>query len=493
MMFFFAILGIYILEAIFKIKFKKDTKIFTSFIKQIVPFFIVIALVGWWYHYAGSYNRLHNEGIFLVGILPVWQYSTQEILLGLKTLWSGMMVDQFFNIETLFLILIFLILQLYSIKKTNYFLFSITIFLLIELVIYISLWFGALFGRHDYYLTNLLIFVVFAFISFFMFLKEHYKNIYYSKWLKVAMSLILCYNVYLTSAKTAVKYFKSAQNYPRCYSSEEAEFIGDIKYYSSDHKEPLQKLSKVFDSLGIKPTDKVISIPDASFDISLYFIDRKGWTDFDSPQPRTAQWFLDKIKKGAKYLIISDSYVFNDTAIIPFTRNLIYKNKEVYIYNITTPVRGINIEKTYDFESGNAFGNAQLVVKSDSSNSSNHFSIVTPTDEFGVIIKNTNKEMAPLVGINEISVESELFSEKSPVDLYWVFQINNKQDSMLSRAQLKIDFSDFKTNSWNKHESKLFLPDFRLPKESTLNIYLWNVGKNNSKIDDVKIKIKGYM
>jgi hypothetical protein len=43
------------------------------------------------------------------------------------------------------------------------------------------------------------------------------------------------------------------------------------------YPEKLREVEPYLRSLGIKPDDKVISLPDFSFDITLYFMNQVGW------------------------------------------------------------------------------------------------------------------------------------------------------------------------------------------------------------------------
>jgi len=90
-------------------------------------------------------------------------------------------------------------------KKSNKFLFSITSLIFIGTLIYIILFFGA-FTVHDYYLTNLLIFIPFTLLTFFEFLKNNHENFFYNKNFKILASILLFFLIYYTSAVNRLKY-----------------------------------------------------------------------------------------------------------------------------------------------------------------------------------------------------------------------------------------------------------------------------------------------
>jgi len=93
------------------------------------------------------------------------------------------------------------------------------------------------------------------------------------------------------------------------------------------------ELEPVLDSLNISVDDKVISIPDFSINATLYFMNRRGFTDFGSDFTKT-ETFYKRIEQGAKYLIINDSTILSKEYIKPFIYDKIGGYKNVLIYNI---------------------------------------------------------------------------------------------------------------------------------------------------------------
>ena len=65
-------------------------------------------------------------------------------------------------------------------------------------------------------------------------------------------------------------------------------------------------IEPLFKKLGIGKDDKVISIPDPSINGTLYYMNRKGYTDFGSDFSN-ADGFYQRIEDGAKYLIVNDT------------------------------------------------------------------------------------------------------------------------------------------------------------------------------------------
>ena len=55
---------------------------------------------------------------------------------------------------------------------------------------------------------------------------------------------------------------------------------------------------------GITKTDKIISIGDETSGVSLYFMNRRGWTQLMIPNPVPVKYIEECRSKGAKYLMV---------------------------------------------------------------------------------------------------------------------------------------------------------------------------------------------
>jgi hypothetical protein len=113
----------------------------------------------------------------------------------------------------------------------------------------------------------------------------------------------------------------------------------DVDYWSwyhSDyekHFKAYETITPYLRSLGIKRTDKVLSLPDASVNISLYFMDQKGYTAFGYNDIPFDQKILIYIKNGVKYLIL-DSILNEKTYLKPYLKDQIGKYQNICIYKL---------------------------------------------------------------------------------------------------------------------------------------------------------------
>lgn len=95
----------------------------------------------------------------------------------------------------------------------------------------------------------------------------------------------------------------------------------------------LTRIEPVFKEIGIKPQDKVISLPDFTINGSLYFMNRKGYTEFGSDFSKEETFNL-RIKQGARFLIINDSTILNRQELKPFIQNKVGEYENVLIYDL---------------------------------------------------------------------------------------------------------------------------------------------------------------
>ena len=82
------------------------------------------------------------------------------------------------------------------------------------------------------------------------------------------------------------------------------------------HYAALEHITPYLQSLRIDRDDIVLSIPDPSFNISLYLIDRKGFT---SGGGNSNGFKMERMfRNGLQYMIINDARMMKDTVIRKF-------------------------------------------------------------------------------------------------------------------------------------------------------------------------------
>ena len=312
---FVVLFTVFFIELLNIYKFKGKTKIFEQPYKQIISFCIVIICLISWYTYARYYNEKHQINLFLTGIWAIWQVDAEHIRQtweNVRVLW----VNAYFSKAVLFLAGILFILIVILHRKIKRFFHTATLLIFIGSIMYILLWFYAI-RNHDYYFINLLILIVFIFVSFFYYMKTSHYKLFKSLFLKLTFLFFLGYNIQYCSNQIFDRYWGGWNNNWG---------ISD-KY----NKQDFENITPYLRELSIERTDKVISIPDLSCNISLYLMDQKGWTSFGNDNTDSIK-IAEKIQLGAKYLIISDSILYEQSYLKPFIKQKIgcYKNIDIY-------------------------------------------------------------------------------------------------------------------------------------------------------------------
>ena len=328
------ILCIFFLELFGWIKIKPQTKLFHKPSKYFLPFLIVPILLILWYAYANHFNALYGGRYTFNSVWPIWKMNAAEIQVvcdGFKTF----VVQQIFSLYTLFLLglmsfgIIFFAVSK-KIAKAHLVALAILIF---GSVLYVLFWFNA-FGNHDYYVIDLLQLYLLICLLFLFGLKTYSKKLFKSIILKSAFFLILVYNILYCQNNMRMRYWIYL-NKPERYASQFE--IGGWAYMHYDYvtkTKAFESLPYYFNVIGIKPDDKVISIPDPSINISLVLMNHKGWTAFGFDTMNQIEKIENQINHGAKYLLVSDSSIYKDASIEPFMHDYVGSYENIDIFNL---------------------------------------------------------------------------------------------------------------------------------------------------------------
>ncbi len=310
---FFAFLVLFIFELL-NVKLRPVSKVFQQPSKQILLLISVLIIQAIWYTYAIHYNAKNNSGIFLTGILPIWNLNLSEIKMTLDAINEHLKWDYFRKETFLVLVLMFVSILVFN-KRVNKIILLLTIFTATGFMIFLLLFFQA-FKDHDYYTINLFIVMPFTILSFLLLLKEKFPSIYTSLFLKIIMLAFLIHNIDFARRRIDARY-----NPQGWQNRDYTEYI-----------KPFGEIAQYLQSIGINKNDKVISLSDNSINISLYLMNLKGWTNFDISGDSIK--IKDKINLGAKYLFIYKRETYNEQGIQQFLNNKIGSFKNVDIYRL---------------------------------------------------------------------------------------------------------------------------------------------------------------
>jgi len=308
---FLAIFGLFLLE-LFDVKVIQDRKIFQHPKKQIISFLSVLIIQIIWYWYAYTYDRRYNSGLFLLGILPIWDIKLAQIRIILDGINNQIAWYYFRKITQIVFLFMFILVVLFY-KKTDKKLFFLTILTSIGFLLTVLLFFRVL-DSHDYYVIDLFILVPFITLSFLTLLKNKFNKVYTSVLFRIILVVFLFYNVDFARRRIHDRYD------PGGWQNELY-----VKYVGT-----FEEIKPYIRSLGIKENDRVWSMSDNSINISLYLMNQKGWTNY---WVGTDSNTINKIKKlGAKYLFIYNKEIYSNKDIQPYIQHKIgeYKNVDIY-------------------------------------------------------------------------------------------------------------------------------------------------------------------
>ncbi len=302
--------------------------------KELLPYAGTLILILAWYSYAGAYNAKNMSMVFLQGLLPIWDLDWDDIYLNWKLLNSDLK-PAYFNVPALTLLGIIFIGMLINFKKANRYLMALSVLITIGMIGYILLFFQV-FNVHEYYLTNLLIFIPLISLLFLDFLKTHFETIFNSRSVKITASIALAFLIYSAAVKTVVKYDIGKKWAKNSFVLDKNE-VTFWEWYHWDYANTLKELEtieSVFKKAGVQLNDKVISMPDGSINISLYLMNRNGYSDYSLNRfPRSER--IERAKKwGAKYLIISNNDLLEDENLQPYLTNKVGGTAHVSIYKL---------------------------------------------------------------------------------------------------------------------------------------------------------------
>lgn len=303
--------------------------------QRLIPYLIVMILILAWYRYTAWYDSKNIAGVFLQGLLPVWGVDAATR----SRLWFvyiNEMIPAFFTIVGFYLVLLIFIVSLFFYRYVNKFLYAVSIFLFLGCLGMLLLFYQAL-TIHDYYSTNLLIFIPLPVIVFLDMLQRKYPGVFKSRILKVIAFTGLLLMLYTSAITNRMKYgpgdaLVGTNFIVHKHDVENAEKFQE--WFESSYS-ALREISPYLRKLGISRNDRVYSIPDNSFNITLYMMDQKGLTDYFCSDIPYENGKMDLVWScGCRYVLISDTSLCRDKGLAPHLKHLIGTYKNVNIYKL---------------------------------------------------------------------------------------------------------------------------------------------------------------
>jgi len=313
-------------------QFKTNPK---AVIKQLASIFFVLGILFSWFLFTKSYNAKHLGGIFNQSILPIWNLSSTQIQSILNVMYDNTLI-YLFNPYAMCLFLALFIISIRYWKMVNKQLLVVTSLLLIGVFMFIILFFGGM-DYHEYFLIDITIAIPFIILTFLVFIKNisnrYYKHTYIKTSAAVLLLFLLNYNAILTGMRINPNRSIVQKNIPQDKKILE---YWKFRYWDWEvHQKKYEGIVPYIRGLGIKFEDKVISIPDATPNVSLTLLQQKGFTDYHySANYQGEIQTMRKIVLGAKYLIIEGDENLKRNDVAPYLKNKIGEYNGILIYRL---------------------------------------------------------------------------------------------------------------------------------------------------------------
>lgn len=236
-----------------------------------------------WYVWARDYNARHESTLFLLGPRPVWSFSLREIVAEIAFVARARKLRGFDSGGTILLVVTtWVVLRARSLPDVVKWTLRLA---LLGAVAYLALFFGQL-HHHDYYLIDLLPCVALVLALGVWVLKHELPWIAQSSVVRLTLVLLVGANLLRTDRILAKLYTLDSYRIPPAVVS----------------LNKRDQLRAFLDDFGIGPDERVLVLGDESPNLSLYYLDRRGWTHRKrNLGPRA----LAKYRaKGARYLVV---------------------------------------------------------------------------------------------------------------------------------------------------------------------------------------------
>ena len=298
-------------------------------------FISVILVVISWYSYVEYFDALHGFKYSAGAIFPLWVTEKASVAEHIETI-QNVTSYVFFSRIMIFTILIIGIINLFLWRKIPVFAYLSNVILTLGGIIYFILW-GAILGMHDYYFTGLLILFVGILIPFIWYIKTNHADIFHGYPIKIFLVIFLSYNFVYCLVVVKLKTIATQGEFVFVGNQE---FVNLMKWTNWDLSININRFASMEPynrQIGITAEDKVISLPDFSPNTTLFLVNQKGWSDFMNYNKKEDIDYL--IRKGAKYLFISDPKLLKEEFLAPFLSNQIGDYKGIGIFSLSERIQ----------------------------------------------------------------------------------------------------------------------------------------------------------
>jgi 4-amino-4-deoxy-L-arabinose transferase-like glycosyltransferase len=287
------------------------------FHRKVLPSLLIplsILLVYKWYTFALHYCAFDN-GVFLLTVAPVWKMKEAAIFDILRQLFNNLF-PTFLNRPMFTLFFCCVLFVAFNLKKVNGLLRYSFIFSGLFFVLFILVFFQV-FTVHDYYLINLFIFVIVTLFCLLEIMSQlDFKP---NRYLKFTLPILIIFNAFYAAAEYRLKTIKDDKLcawYP--FISKDERNGASYFFWSYERTlKPFEDIQTDLRKLGIQRKDIFVNVVDESPNVSLYFVDQKGYTFSYDHFSRDSLCIEKLMGRKIQYLAFTDTSLLNEKA---FTR-----------------------------------------------------------------------------------------------------------------------------------------------------------------------------
>jgi hypothetical protein len=266
--------------------------------------------------------------------LPIWEMKDKVI--ETARLLISVQFQMYFNKPMLCLLLIIFAWLLFNFKSIASYLQISLIITIISFIAFIILFFQV-FNVHDYYLITSMIFPIIILTTFGSYLQSISFN-FLNKKIIALYVIIFIGNVAYCASITRLRNINkdSFCKYYPFITNDEKNYSDWMHWNYESTLKPLETITPYLRTLGIHRNDKIVSIPDPSFNISLYLMDQKGYTATEKQLNNDSLLITNYKSIGAKYLVLIDTTLLEKTKLKSILTKRMGRYKHILIYDLNT-------------------------------------------------------------------------------------------------------------------------------------------------------------
>lgn len=311
-------------------------KVFEKPLRYIFPFALVLIPNFIWYSWAAEYNATYGGKYTFNDLWPIWEADADYRAWLYEEVKKFTARQIYAPISWLLMLLSFGFILVQGLRKRipNLVWMGVVI-LATGSFVYSILWFQA-WKDHDYYFLNVYVLpaAIWAALGYTLHISWSQIKPTFQAGLIGFGAVIMSYNIWYCQEHLALRYHAKGE---KDYKSVAEEEEGHLKYLFWDHgrhEKALDSIEPHLEKIGVSEDQLVISIPDASFCITLYAMDRRGFTNMGDAN-RDAESIQKHIDLGANFLVINEpEYEKEHPFVLPFMKYPLEGYQNIRIFDL---------------------------------------------------------------------------------------------------------------------------------------------------------------